>query len=222
MLHPRKKISKREIKEEALVTYFNKIQNFYTRYSKQLQIGILAVAIILVLVFMMSRSKKRAEIAAAGKLGVVEQNYYQGDFQRVIPELITIQKNFSGTPSAGRAVFFLANSYFWTGNFTEAEKWYRQYVDQYGQRPDITAASLAGLGSCLEAQKQYSKAAEQYEKAGSEYGDLFTAPFYLKDAGRCYALAGNKTKGKTVYQLILKKYPDSSPAQDAELMAETL
>lgn len=222
MLRPRKKISKREIKEEALVTYFTKAQDFYNLYSKQIQIGALVVAVVLALVFMMARSKKRAEIAAAGKLGVVEQTYYQGDFQRVIPELIVIQKNFSGTPSAGRAVFFLANSYFWTGNFVEAEKSYRQYVDQYGHRPDMTAASLAGLGACLEARKQFSRAAEQYEKAGSKFGNLYSAPFYLADAGRCYALADNKTKSKAVYQLILKKYPDSGPAQDAEILAETL
>lgn len=222
MLRPRKKLIKKEIKEDTLVTAYFKVQKIFSKYSKQIQIGVIAVAVVAVLGFMMVRDKKKSEIKAVSELGLEEPFYYMGDYQRVIPKLTSIKDKFSGTPSAGTAVFFLANAYYATGNVDQAVKNYQIYVDDYGQNPLFAASSLAGLGACYETKKQYDKAAELYEKAGTKYKQLFSAPYYLKDAGRCYILANNKIKAKSVLQDLIKKYPNSNQLQEAELLAETL
>jgi len=222
MLRPRKKIVKKEIKDDALVTYYFKAQKLFSTYSKQIQIGLITVLVLTVLGVLMVRSKKKADTDASGKLGLVEQYYYMGDYQRAIPEFNTIKDKYSGTPSAGTATFFLANAYVSTGNMDQAEKCYRLYIDNYGQSSVFSASSLAGLAACYESKKQYGQAANLYEKAGEKYSELFSAPFYLKEAGRCYTQANDKAKAKAVYQLLLKKYPDSTPAQEAELRMAVL
>ncbi len=222
MLRPRKKIIKKEIKEDALVTYYFKAQKLFSAYSKQIQIGLISVLVLTVLGVLMVRSKKKAEIEASGKLGPVEQYYYMGDYQRAIPELNTIKDKYSGTPSAGVATFFLANAYVSTGNMEQAEKYYRLYIDNYGQNRAFSASSLAGLAACYESKKQYGQAAKMYEQAGTKYPELYSAPFNLKEAGRCYAQANDKAKAKSVYRFLLKNYQDTAPAQDAELRLAVL
>jgi TolA-binding protein len=222
MLRPRKKLAKKEIQEDALVTYYFRVQKLYQKFAKQAQIGGMVVLGLAVLAVLMIRSKNSAEKAAAGKLGLVEPAYFSGEFQSVVPELTSIKDKFSGTRSAGAAVFYLGNCHFNTGNMEQAGSFYRVYIEDYGQDAEFSASSMAGLAAVEESRAQYAKAAEWYEKAGKKYARLYSAPFYLKEAGRCYAMAGEKAKGKSVLQQLMKKYPESSPAKDAEAFMESL
>jgi tetratricopeptide (TPR) repeat protein len=222
MLHPRKKIKKQEIKEDKLVTLYFQAQRWLSRFSKYIQIGGIVVAALVVLAVLMVRSKRQAEAAAAGKLGTVIPSLYAGGAQQAIPELEKIVTSYAGTPSAGTAAFYLANSYFAMGNFTQAEKYYRLIIDKYTQNRWFIASSLSGQAACLEARNEWLQAAALYEKAARSHADLFSAPFYLKDAGRCYMLANNKTKAREVYQIVLEKFPESSPAQEIQVAIESL
>jgi TolA-binding protein len=222
MLRPRKKLAKKEIKDDALVSFYFRVQKLYETHAKKIQIAGMIAAALIVLAVLMIRSKGSAERAAAGKLGLVEPAYFSGEFQRVIPELTAIKDKFSGTRSAGAAVFYLGNCYFNTGNLEQAETFFRKVVDDYGREPEFSASSLAGLAAVQEARRQYAKAAELYEKAGKKYDKLYSAPFYLKEAGRCFAMADEKAKGESILRFLVKKYPDSFPAKDAETLMESL
>jgi len=222
MLRPRKRITKREIKEDTLVTVYVRVQRFIQNYSKQFNIGIFAIVAIAVIGIFMIRSKKKAELVAAGKLGIAEQFYYASNYARTIDELVKIADTYSGTNAAGSAVFFVANSYFATGDYDSAEKYYKIYLKDYSKSKLFTASSLAGVAACLDSKKRYDDAAKLYENAGEKYRDLFVAPFYLKDAGRCYTLSGNKEKAKEVYKYILKKYPKFTMRQQINFLLNSL
>ncbi|HEX9935312.1 MAG TPA: tetratricopeptide repeat protein [bacterium] len=222
MLRPRKKLAKKEIKEDALVTTIFKVQRLYSTYRKQIEIGLIAVLAVVVLGGLMLRSKKSAERQASARLGLTEPAYFSGEYQRVIPELTSIQEKYPGTPSAGEAVFYLGNAQFAVGNLDQAEACFRRYAEDYGQNRAFKASSLAGMAAVQEARKQYEKAAVLYEKAGRNYQDLFSAPSYLMNAGRCYAAANDIAKGKQLYQILLDKYPDSNAAQEARALIESL
>jgi len=222
MLRPRKRITKREIKEDALVTAYFRAQKFIRKYSKQLNIGLIVVVIVGIVGILMIRSKKRAEWAAAGKLGIAEQFYYASDYPRAIDELTQIVNTYLGTDAAGNATFFLANVHLATKDYSNAERYYKIYLDDYSETTSFSAASLAGIAACMESQNRFAEAARLYEKAGKEYPDFFEAPFFLKDAGRCYQLAGNNQKGKEVYEYILEKYPKTSLGQEIAFLSESL
>lgn len=222
MLRPRKKLSKREIKEDPLVTAYVRIQKFFQRNSRYLNIGGLVILAVIVIGVLMARSKKSAESAAAGKLGVAEVYLAVEEYSAAIGELSNIVDTYPGTKSTGRAVFFLANAYFKTEDYTNAELNFQMYIDDYADDAMITASSLAGVAACREYQGQFVEAARLYEKAVRNYADTFMAPFYLKDAGRCYVQAGENEKGKEMYRMIVEKYPESRLKQEAEFLQAAL
>ena len=49
MLNPKKKISKRELKEDALITTYAKSMSFYEEYRKYITIGLAALAGVIIL-----------------------------------------------------------------------------------------------------------------------------------------------------------------------------
>ena len=222
MLRPRKKISKREIKEDALVTFYFRVQKFIRNYKKQVNIGLVVIVTVSVVGVLMVRSKKKAELTAAGRLGMAEQFYFAANYQKAIEELTPLVETYSGTKAAGTAVFYVANAYFALRDYPQAEKYYQIYVDDYSQNALISASSLAGIAACWESQQEYEKAAGQYEKAWRKYPDVFTAPYNLKDAGRCYALAGNREKAKQMYEHAMERYAESAVIQEVEFLSAAL
>ncbi len=222
MLRPSKKLTKREIKEDGLVTAYVRVQKFIQRYGKQLNIaGLIVLAVIVISVFMV-RSKRSAELTAMGRLGVVEQSYFLNDYTKAIADLNIILETYSGTKAAGRATFFIANSYFETEDYENAEKYYQAYIDDYAHNKVFSASSLAGIAACRESTDQIKEAAQFYEDAGMKFSKSFNAPFYLKEAGRCYVQAQEFEKGKAIYKLIIEKYEASSIKQEAEFLFESL
>ena len=150
MLRPRKRITKREIKEDTLVTVYVRVQRFIQHHSKQFNIGIFVLLAVAIIGVFMIRSKKKAEVVAAGKLGIAEQFYYASNYPRAIDELTKIADTYSGTNAAGTAVFFVANSYFATGDYNNAEKYYKIYLKDYSNSKLFTVSSLAGIAACLD------------------------------------------------------------------------
>lgn len=222
MLRPRKKLSKREIKEDPLVTAYVRVQKFFQRNSKYLNIGGLAVLAVIVIGVLMARSKKAAEEAAAGKLGIAEVYLAVEEFSAAMGELTEVIDTYPGTRSTGRAVFLLANAYFTTDDYAKAEQYFQMYLDDYADDEMFTASALAGVAACKESQGQYGEAAGLYEEAAMKHADIYAAPFYLKDAGRCYVKAGEIEKGKMAYRKILDEYAESSMKQEVEFLLKAL
>ena len=222
MLRPRKKISKKEIKEDPLVTYYVRAQKFIQNHSRHLNIGLIAFVAIIVIGIFIVRSKKKADILAGGKLGIAEQYYSVMNYTRAIDEFTSIISTYSGTRAAGRATFYLANAYFEQGDFENAEKYYRMYIEDYGKNRLLAASSWAGSAACMESRADYAEAAAIYEKTGRKFSDLFQAPYYLKDASRCYILAGNDEAGKSILEYIKGNYPNSPIIQKIDPLIESL
>jgi tetratricopeptide (TPR) repeat protein len=222
MLRPRKKITKRDIKEDALVTAYFHVQKFFQKYSKHTNI-IIGIAIVIgILSIIIIQSKRKAELSAAGQIGIAEQYYYATNYEMAKEELAKVINTYSGTKSAGRAVFLLANSYYETEDYSNAQKYYEIYVDDYSSNKFFLASSFAGIANCLDNQEEFKKAANLYERAGRVSAKSYKAPYYYRDAGRCYVLANDIEKGKEMYLTVLEKYPDSNIKPDIEFLLESL
>jgi tetratricopeptide (TPR) repeat protein len=222
MLRPTKKIHRKEIKEDALVTQYVRIRRLYDRYSRSINIGLIVLLAFAVIGVLMARSKRGAEIKSQEMLGLAEQAYYMNDYPRVIRDMEPIIKNYPGTRAAGTAAFYTANAYFNQNNIVEAEKFYRIVVDHYRQNPLFSASSLAGLATIDESRKQTAKAAQLYEKAGNQYSELYAAPFYLKEAARCYLASGDKTSALKLLNTIQKEHPESAVSEEVQWLKESI
>lgn len=222
MLRPHKKLRKKELKEDALVTFYFRFQKWYAQYNRQIQIGLGIVVALCLIAVLMTRSKRTAEAKASGKIGIAETYYLMGEYDRVIQEMEPIVKTYSGTRSAGIAAYYLASAYYAQNRYTEAEKYFRMVVDHYPHIPLFSASSLVGLAEIAESKGDFGTAAKLYEKAGRKYSSFFTAPFYLKEAVRCYVQIQNTEKAKMLADELIKKFPENPVMQEIQWLREAL
>ena len=222
MLKPRKRLSKREIKEDPLVTKYMQVKQFWINHRKEFDIIVGVIAVVVIIGFLMMKSKRSAEIKANSQLAIPETYYHFHDYERAMPELETIIEQYPGTHSAGMAIFFLANIYYDKAEYDEAYNYYEMYLDDYSEEDIFISSCLAGKAACLENKENYKQAADLYFKAVKKYPDLFKSPYNAMNAVRCCWLAGMNNKGKEFCKYIINNYPDSPVIQKAEYFAEVL
>ena len=222
MVRARKKITKQQLKEDKLVTYTFKAQQFFEENWKRLATIVVGIFIIGALVVIYMNSKKKAAFDASFELSVAEIKYMNGDYQSAIQDLQRISDNYSGTSSAGVAVFYLANSHFFTKSYENAEVFYRKYINDYGDDPDLTCSSYAGLGAVFEDRNNFQEAANNYMQAAEKFPDNFQAPKCLLNAARCFKESGNTQKADEILNRIIKDYPNASVIRDANILLASL
>lgn len=221
MLKAQKKITKRQMKQDALVMSVARATDFYEKHKKHISIGVGILVAIVVGSYIYAKNKADNNEKATVALGNISSYFDSGQYKLAIegiPErnimgLKAIVDNYGGTPSGEMARFYLAGAYFELGNYDEALK----HFEQYSPHDDLTAVSrLAGIAGCYEAKGQYEQAAEYYEKAALNYPKDVEAPEHLNAAAANYALAGKKERAIELYKKLKKEYPTSSFGRDAD------
>jgi tetratricopeptide (TPR) repeat protein len=221
MLSPKKKISKRELKEDALVTSYVKITGFYERNKKNISIAVTIVAVLIIAAIVFLKNRADNSEKASAQLGEVFSLYDAGQYQQAIdgiPErnitgLKAIVDNYGGLRAGDYARFYLANAYYHLGKYDLA----LEQFDDFSPTDDVLAVSrFAGIGSCLEAMGKYKEAAENFEKAATKYPQDVNAAENLSNAARNYGKAGEKQTAIELYKKVKKNYPTSVFARDAD------
>jgi tetratricopeptide (TPR) repeat protein len=226
MLTPKKKISKREIKEDALLTAYAKSEAYYYNNKKYINYALtgLAVVVIGIVIFVNNRkaSNEKAQLEFAKVFsiydaGATDKRQYtaaiQGKPEQGIIGLKAIVDNYGSSEAGEVARLYLANAYLALGQVDDALK---QYDDFGGSDPMLKASAVAGAGACYEMKKEYAKAGAQFEKAASVLSAGPNAPEYLNSAARCYGMAGEKEKAVALLKQIKKDFPKSPYALDAD------
>jgi len=216
MLKPRKRITKQQIKEDKLVTFTAKASSFYTENSRTIMAvaGVLVVLAVAVGFFINSRAQ--AEKTATFDLTLAKIEIGQQNYDTAAEKLTKIIENYSGTRSAADALFFLGNVYLSQGNWEQARATFQRYLSDYGRDRQLAPAATAGIGLADEQEKEFQEAAQQYLQAADRYPQMYNAPQYLLDAGRCFGLAGDTARAREMFQSIIDRYPKSELKTQAE------
>jgi len=221
MLRAKKKISKRELKEDALITTYVKARTFYETHKKNVKVAVTALAVIAVASVLYVNNQTQNNENATAQLGRVFQYYDNGQFQVAIdgvPErnivgLKTIVENYGSTHAGELAKFYLANAYFHLGRYAEA---LTVFEDFDTDDPLLDGSRLCGIAGCYEAEGQYMEAAKYFEKAATKYPEAVNAAESLNHAAHNYALGGQKDKAIELYKRLTKRYPTTSFAREAD------
>ena len=222
MLKPKKKLTRREIKEDKFLTFVAKATKWFNENSKYIAIALAALVVAVAVGYLIVSSKHQAETAASGRLIRAMAAYNNMAFDRAIPILQGIVDQFPGTKSAGIAAFYLGRAYYNKENYEEAKKYFSLYVEKYGDDPLLKSAALAGLGACYAQQGDKEMAAQYYEKAAKKEKEFFNAADYLFSAAENYAEIGKIGKAQELLQLVLEKYPQTPVANDAKMLLAEL
>ena len=226
MLNPKKKLAKKEIKKDPLLSSYEKATGFYYSNKKNLTRMVLALLAFIAGIFWYADNRRQNNDHAMSELGKVFSIYDQassnpsqyavainGQTEKGIVGLKAIVNKYGGSHGGEIARCYLANCYRMTGKFDEAISEYKSFS------PPTTllkASAQAGLGACYEAKKQYADAASAYDKAANVASNPLVTPDYMVAAARCYGLSGEKEKAVAMFKRIKVEYPNTAAARDAD------
>lgn len=221
MLQPKKKISKKEMKEDALITTYVKATTFYEENKKNISIGLTALIVIVAIGFFYAKNRSADNEKAATELAKVYSFYDNAQYQiaidgvreRNIIGLKAIADEYGSTRSGSMAKLYLGNCYYNLRKFSDALK---EYEDFSPEGELLTVSRYAGIGSCYEALGNYKEAAENYEKAATKYAGDLNAAENFNNAARNYAAVGQKEQALDLYKKIKKNYPTTTFAREAD------
>jgi len=215
-MSPAKRITKKQMKEDRLVSSVFKTSEYIQKNPKPFIIGGTAVAVIFIaiLLYMWNIDKKNTE--AAGYLARAQISYDKGLFDDAVIDLRTIIDNYSSTFSAAAAYFNLANIYFDNGNYEEALPNFVGLIENHPEDKMKVASSAAGAAACYEQLGDRQEAGRYYKMAADLYPDKMWAPVYLLEAGRNYTAAGDLVSARLAYNQLINNYEDSRELNTAK------
>ncbi len=221
MLQKKKKITKKEIKQDTLVTTYYKAYNFFLENQAKILIGIAAVALVIVSIIIYSNKKSNDNLAAANLLSKVIPLYDAGQYQQAIDGikaqnivgLKNLVENYGSTEQGEVAKIYLANCYLFLGKIDSA---YEMFKDYGGSNPILKAASLAGQAAYYETKKEYEKAVDAYQEAAKLSKENPMNADYLLKAGINLLKLNKKTEAKSIFEIIKKEYKNYPEVREVE------
>ncbi|MBI4419038.1 MAG: tetratricopeptide repeat protein [Ignavibacteriales bacterium] len=221
MLKPKKKISKREIKEDRLVTTYFEAQSWFEVNRKRLGTIFTGVLIAAVAVWFYYNNLSTQNRAATADLGNILRYYDQAQYETAIngsPRenlrgLKQIVDEYGGTSSGKLAAFYLGNSYF---ALREYEKALEYYKEARVSDPSIMASVTAGIAACHETQANYVEAARTFERAAKDDEMKLHSAEYLYRAAQNYMMAGEPKKAEDILKSLKANYSQSPYAREAD------
>ncbi|MBM4161766.1 MAG: tetratricopeptide repeat protein [Ignavibacteria bacterium] len=221
MLKPKKKITKKEIKEDKLVTTYFEATTWYQNNKKIVNGVITGIIVVAIAAFAYANNIRSDNLNATTELGKVLRYYDEGKYdmaiygnlQENIRGLQAIVDDYGSTKAGELARFYLANAYYQQRDYDNAMKY---YLDVSVNDELITTSAIAGAGACYEAKGDYANAAATFEKAAMKYGKVVTIPENLFRAAQNYAAAGSKEKAVELYKKLKKEHPTSTYAREVD------
>ncbi|HEX7356378.1 MAG TPA: tetratricopeptide repeat protein [Ignavibacteriaceae bacterium] len=215
MLTKKKKLSRKEIKEDKLVEFYYKSQSYFEENKNRIftYLGVIAIVIIAVILYMNYRSGQNQE--AGEHLSQAMNLYDTGDFLGAIEGkkdvkmlgLKEIVAEYGSTENGETAKIYLANSYANLGKPDDAFKYYEDYS---GDIDIYKAASLAGQAGYYAFKNEYEKAAELYMQASKVSKTDVMNSDYMFRAAVNYFNAGDKDQAKNLLKTIKDEYKTSA------------
>ena len=209
------KLTKRQIKEDPLVTAAFRGKEFWDEHGRTILIvaGALALAAVLGGYFVYAR--QQAEVRASGSLFRAEMSVLQGDYQTATQALKELVDNSPGTNASKRAMLLLGDSYAALTNPREAATWYRKALDRAGSDATMRKAARLGMATALEDNRQFPEAAGYYAELAKESGTDNERGRALLGQARCLLAAGQGQKAGDVLQAIVALPNAEQPIADA-------
>ena len=221
MLAKKKKLSKKEIQEDKLVTTFYEARSFYGENQTILFSVVGAIVIAIVAVLFYTSKVEENNLLASTELSRVINSYNSGLYQQAIDGkagtkeigLLKIVNEYSGSEQGEVARIYLANSYFYTEQFDKALEAFEDYS---GSDNLMVASAIAGQASCYEVKGEYKDAAKYFAKAANVSEYVPANPDYLLSAGINYIKTKNISEAKVVLDKVKNDYSTSLASRQVD------
>jgi predicted negative regulator of RcsB-dependent stress response len=217
MLKAQKKLTKRQLKEDKFVTFYFRAQDWVSENMQKILFGVLGVVVLIAISAYFNKQAGEDEQAASLALSRARLELSGGNMDMAVGQLSELVSQYGTTPSGIEGRFWLANAYFQTADYANAEANYREFVED-SDDPVLKSSALAGVAACQEQQGNHLAAAKGYREAADRFSEVFTASDNLFHAARCYILAGQSDEAISLLTRLLRDYSTSSVKEDAEVL----
>jgi tetratricopeptide (TPR) repeat protein len=215
MLTKRKKITKKEIRQDGLVTFYYQAISYFEQYKKNISLIGGGIAILAVIVVLFVSHRKSNNEQASFDLAQIIKVYESGNYKEAvegrpgtkIKGLKKIVDEYGSTNFGEMAKVYLAHCYYFQKKYDEALDLYEDYG---GGIEHLQSVSYAGQAACYEVKDDYEKAADLYLKAAKVSADNSMNPQYFLFAGINYLDAGQREEAKDMFETIKREYPKST------------
>lgn len=221
MLTKKKKLSRKEIKQDKLVESYYKAYSFFQDNRQRIVMysGIL-LALIFVAIFYINNKKQNNQTAGI-ELSRIMALYDNGSYLEAIngrpgTPIIGLKKiveEYGNTENGETAKIYLGNAYTYLGKTEDA---YNSYKNYNGSIKLYQASSYAGQAAYFAEKKEFDKAADLYQKAAHvTETDVQNADYLVKAAINLMKSGDNKS-AKELFEKIQKDYKTSTAARDVQ------
>jgi len=219
-LGKRKRISKKELKHDALLETAAKGTKFMEEHLNKVLLGVLGVVVVVVVVMMVMRSRGASELASNAALTAAGQTMNAGLLTQAADQYRALVAQYPGTRSAGAAMCYLGTIHFREGNHAEALDHFERFLSSYRKAGNLRTIALEGKAAVLEDTRDFAAAAAAFEDLASGARDNAAASArYLANAVRCYRSAADWQSVRDVAARIIEDYPDTAPATGTAVLA---
>lgn len=217
MLRPKKKLTRKEIKQDKLVTYYFKFNQLVQNNFKFILGGLAAIVVVALIAVMITSSKRNAEKSASREFLSAMAEFQRGNYTDAAEMFRTMVNAYGGTKSATIGTYYLANTYYRTDAFDQALEYYKKFARKHSSDPLLGRPAMIGVANCLVQKQQFKEAAEQFMQVAKKYPKSIEAPESLLNAGLAFIQAQEIKKAETAFERLIKDYPESSFKADAEM-----
>jgi len=200
----RQKLTKQQMKQDKFITMLFKAQEYFAGNTSKIILGVGAIVVIAVAVFLITSQGQSKAREADDILGRASVEFRSGNFQLAAVDFQNILDNFGGTESAKLASYYIADAYFNLENYDQAEEYYRLHYDKYRYDDMLSANALAGIAHCLRAKGSMKEAADKFFEVYQKYPDSYIVPDCLFSGAKSYASADDRENARKLYDIFAK------------------
>jgi len=203
------RITKKELKEDAFVTAAFEAGHFFKENMLKIILG--AVGLLVVVgggwLYVNYRSERISE--ASLELFKAEAVYMGGNFAVAATDFDKVAEDYSGTPSASKALFFAGDSYYKAGQYDQAKERFEKARKKLSSSDPLKLNSVAGLAAVSEQQGDPAKAVEIYREALAIAHFDYEKVILMGDLSRALEAGGQTDEALKVMDEIVEQFPDS-------------
>ena len=210
-----KKITKRQMKEDPLVTAAGQAMDQWGRHGSRILIVAGIAALAGILIFLMAQARAKAEVKASGELYRATLVVNQGDYTSAAQMLKEIVDNEPRTDAARDAMLYLGDAMMGQKKASEAAPWYRKYIEKAGGDREKKRIGNFALGTALEDTGEFRQAADAYGESAKQSATVNERGRAMLSQARCMLRAGQTAQASDLYKAIVALPGAETPIVDA-------
>lgn len=216
MARQQKRLKKKELREDPLMTAVSETQLWLAVNGKKLAMGIIAIAIIIVAVVLLRNMREEADLESRQAFADAQLEIAQSNPEDVIPPLLRIADDYQGTSGGSEALYTAAEMALNQQEAERAVELFNRFLDEYKGEYLLEAGAYGGLATAHENLGHFEEAADIYMRLADHKDARHYRYFALLNAGKAYAQAEQYDKARAAFNIVVDEQDYSGTRTRAE------